>query len=82
MNEKVSPAFLVHWIAGLIGDHYDTEVEIFKKIFNLTFKDFFIFRVGMSKDYPDTPLLTELDWALKKVGYTDGELYLLEIKDL
>lgn len=82
MNEKVSPTFLFSKVSGMIGDHYDFEVQRFIDFYKLTSDHYFLFTVGMSKEYPMLPLIPEIDEVLKEAGYDDGSLYVFTIKDM
>lgn len=82
MNEEVSTAFLFSKVAGMIGDHYDFEVQRFIDFYKLTPDHYFIFEVGMSKELPMLPLIPEIDKTLKEAGYDDGYLYVFTIKDM
>ena len=82
LNEKVSSAFLFSKVAGMIGDHYDSEVQRFIDFYKLTPDHYFLFTVGMSKDYSTIPLIPEIDKVLKEAGYDDGYLYVFTIDDM
>lgn len=82
MNEKVSSAFLFSKVAGMIGDHYDSEVQRFIDFYKLTSDHYFLFTVGMSKDYSTIPLIPEIDKVLKEAGYDDGYLYVFTIDNM
>lgn len=82
VEEFISPAFLFSRIAGMIGDHYDFEVQRFVDFYKLTPDHYFLFEVGMSKKYPMLPLIPEIDAVLKEAGYDDGSLYVFTTKDM
>lgn len=81
-EELISPAFLFSKVAGMIGDHYDFEVQKFIDLYKLTPDHYFLFPVGFSKEHPTLPLIPEIDKILKEAGYDDGYLYVFTTKDM
>ena len=82
LEEFVSPAFLFSKVAGMIGDHYNFEVQRFIDFYKLTPDHYFLFEVGMSKDCSAFPLIPEIDKVLKEAGYDDGYLYVFTTDDM
>ena len=81
-KEFISSAFLFLKVAGMIGDHYNFEVQRFIDLYGLTPDHYFLFPVGMSEKYPTLPLIPEIDKVLKEAGFEDGDVYVFTTKDM